>query len=507
MDRRRFLESMVTVTGATMAGLSWIGVDAQTVGSASRLAHDPRRPQYHLLPKHGWINDPNGPIYWKGRYHMFFQFNPRVVGFGDLSMDWGHAVSPDMIHWQHLPIALAPTPGGPDRDGCWTGTAVVDGNQVAILYTGVVKVGNGQFRQSQCLATSTDPDLNVWKKWPQAVIAAPPEGMQVTGFRDPSPWRGKNAWYTVVGSGIANRGGQVLLYRSADLRQWQYLNPLVTEWEPGVPGEGGDMWECPDLFPLEGRHVLICSSNGKVRWRVGSLDEGAMRFHPEKVGVVDEGAYYAAKSQRDAAGRRILWGWVEETRPQAAYEAAGWAGMMSLPRVLTLDAAGGLRVAPAPGVAELRRGERSIGPGPKAADELARLKISAATGEIQGTVMMARQPWSLRMLGLLPGGAMDAPIATISYDPARQSGIVVNGSFLEVPGLAKKSCSTLDVDFYVDGSVAELFFGNAAAYTARFYYPGSTAPDVYLDLQGPASVLGRFKRWRMTPISLDRLAT
>src|SRR5712672_1804859 len=80
--------------------------------------HDPQRPAYHLLPSHGWINDPCGPVYWQGHYHMFFQYNPHAAVWGD--MHWAHATSPDMIHWQRLPIALAPTPGGPDSEGCFT---------------------------------------------------------------------------------------------------------------------------------------------------------------------------------------------------------------------------------------------------------------------------------------------------------------------------------------------------------------------------------------------------
>ena len=92
--------------------------------SAAELASDPRRPQYHLLPAANWMNDPNGPIYWKGQYHMFFQYNPNGAYWGD--MHWAHAVSPDMVHWRHLPVALSPTPGGPTVKGvfrearsCW----------------------------------------------------------------------------------------------------------------------------------------------------------------------------------------------------------------------------------------------------------------------------------------------------------------------------------------------------------------------------------------------------
>ena len=106
------------------------------------LAADPRRPQYHLLPPAHWMNDPNGPIFWRGQYHMFYQYNPDAAVWGN--MHWGHAVSPDMIHWRHLPVALAPTPGGPDAGGVWTGSALPDGDRVALLYTGVVAAPEDQ---------------------------------------------------------------------------------------------------------------------------------------------------------------------------------------------------------------------------------------------------------------------------------------------------------------------------------------------------------------------------
>src|SRR5437879_3121641 len=134
-----------------------------------RLAADPLRPQFHLLPAKNWMNDPNGPIFWNGMYHMVFQYNPNAAVWGD--MHWAHAVSPDMIHWRHLPIALAPTPGWADADGCFTGSAVDDRGTASIVYTGVrsstpetatLRDGTHTFRDVQCLATSADAQLRTW---------------------------------------------------------------------------------------------------------------------------------------------------------------------------------------------------------------------------------------------------------------------------------------------------------------------------------------------------------
>ena len=157
----------------------------------ARLAADPLRPQFHLLPAKNWMNDPNGPIYWKGHYHMFFQYNPNAAVWGD--MHWAHAVSDDMIHWRHLPIALAPTAGWDDADGCFTGSAVDDNGVATILYTGVKTVpperatlrdGVHNFREAVCLATTSDPQLRAWIKWKTPVIE-PPQDPRLTGFRDP----------------------------------------------------------------------------------------------------------------------------------------------------------------------------------------------------------------------------------------------------------------------------------------------------------------------------------
>src|SRR5882762_8206315 len=134
INRRKFLATSAKAAATLAAFRSGIVHALVPVD----LAKDPRRPQFHLLPARNWMNDPNGPIFWKGQYHMFFQYNPNAAVWGD--MHWAHAVSEDMIHWRHLPIALAPTPGWDDADGCFTGSAVDDHGTATILYTGVKTV-------------------------------------------------------------------------------------------------------------------------------------------------------------------------------------------------------------------------------------------------------------------------------------------------------------------------------------------------------------------------------
>src|SRR6185437_11420660 len=271
IDRREFIAALsqtVAIAGGKPHLPAFSSLDSRPV---SKLAADPLRPQYHFLPKANWMNDPNGPIYWRGQYHMFCQYNPHAAVWGD--MHWAHAISPDMVHWKHLPVALAPTPGGPDSGGCFTGTAVVDQGRVNVLYTGVrpapedqatIKNGTHSLLETQCLAISDDPELKTLTKLPNPVIAAPPAGFEVNGFRDPSPWRQGDWWYTVLGTGIANRGGAILLYRSKDLRKWDFLHILAQRPQSSAnPVDPWEVWECPDFFPIGDRHVLIYSTQGK----------------------------------------------------------------------------------------------------------------------------------------------------------------------------------------------------------------------------------------------------
>ena len=487
-------------------------------GTEMRPTADPRRPQYHLLPAANWMNDPNGPVFWNGEYHMFYQYNPHAAVWGD--MHWGHAVSPDMVHWRHLPVALSPTPGGPDAAGCFSGTAVVDRGVVTVLYTGVVSVPEDQatirngpqsYRESQCLARSADPQLKTWTKQRAPVIASPPAGLQVTGFRDPSPWRKGNSWYMTVGSGISHQGGAVLLYRSADLRHWDYQHFVArgapADREQSNPVASGDMWECPDLFPLDGRHVLIYSSQGKVHWQSGDLDEAAMIFHPAQSGILDYGSWYAAKSQLDAHGNRIVWGWIPESRPVAEYQAAGWAGMMSLPRVLSLDPDGRLKMETSPAVQVLRRGEQhcelQFADDKSAERRLNAMSIENCCGEIHCILRRGSAPLALSLVGTLAGAEIPEPLVRLSIDPQSPNQVLVDEEPIPIAG---SDPDAVEVQIWVDGSVAEIILNKVAACTRRFYYGGSQVPVVRLRVEGRPNAL-RISMWQIAPISPNRLTS
>jgi len=493
---------------ATLPSSFW---KSQASDSRERLAADPLRPQYHLLPAKNWMNDPNGPIYWKGHYHMFFQYNPNAAVWGD--MHWAHALSADMIHWRHLRIALAPTPGGDDANGCFTGSAVDDHGTAAILYTGVKTVAPEQatlrdgvhnFREVQCLATSDDPQLLTWTKWDQPVLQ-PPKDPRLAGFRDPFLWREGENWYLGVGSGLFKQGGRVLLYRSKDLRQWEYLHPLASgKWtgkESSNPVDSGEMWECPDFFPLGKKHVLLYSTAGQVIWESGELDPKEHVFHSERRGILDHGAYYAQKTQLDAKGKRILWGWIPETRAEAEFSAAGWAGCMALPRVLSLNSDGGLEMQVAPGTQALRA-KSFVLPGRHA--DLS--QMGHAMEEIQIENLAGELAWKIkspRFTFTLADRSGSWWSAKLEPKGAAAVTLTVKGVALEVPLGPKHE---IEFHLFLDASVAELICDRQHVLTTRIYRkPEGVLRPRFSDNDLPALV--SLEAWQLRPISPDRLTT
>ena len=508
VSRRAFLELSSAAALATFQmRLSW-AADSPNAALCRKLASDPLRPQYHLLPAHNWMNDPNGPIFFRGRYHMFHQYNPQAAVWGN--MNWAHATSPDMIHWQHEPIALSPTPGGPDRDGVFSGSAVLDHGKPTMIYTAVapppsdsdatLRDGSHTWQETQCLAVAQDDNLSSWKKLPEPVIAAPPTGLAVTGFRDPCLWREGNSWMLILGSGIRGKGGSVLLYSSPDLRHWTYLHPLVegasTDIRSSNPVDTGEMWECPDFFPLGSKHVLLISTMGKVRWKVGKYAN--QRFTSEKEGVVDWGAYYAAKTMLDKTGNRILWGWITETRPDADLIAAGWAGAMSLPRVLSLNSENELQTNVAPAAQQLRNAHTSILHGDNLAERektLDALRIHDLAANIEMRVRPRVNEFILRLQS--QDGANFAAISCADKSGRRE--LRVNTATAPIAGTPG---SPVDLRLFLDGSVLEVFANGTTALTARIYRVPSS--PLRLKLEGDAEFIS-LDVWQMTPISKDRL--
>ena len=502
LTRRSFLQFSAAAALQPWRRLFPSARGEDTDSLCQKLANDPLRPQYHLLPAHNWMNDPNGPIYFNGRYHMFYQYNPQGATWGN--MHWAHATSRDMFHWQHEPIALSPAPGGPDQDGVFSGSAVLDNGTPTVIYTGVappsgknatLRDGSHTWRETQCLAVAQDRGLRSWKKLSQPIIAGPPAGLEVTGFRDPALWREGDKWMLILGSGIRGKGGTILLYSSSDLRHWTYLHPLIQGTSSGKEGpnpvDTGDMWECPDFFPLGTKHVLLISTMGKVHWKVGTYEN--QRFTPEKEGLVDCGSYYAAKTMLDKDGRRILWGWIAESRPDAQLIAAGWAGAMSLPRVLSLSSDKELQTAVAPDMSVLRNARIDS---PSAEPSLGNVQIRNLAAELDLRLQSPSGHFKLHLYS-------DAGnFCSIDYaDDAGGRTLRVNDLTCTPP---VKHKSEFRIHMFLDGSVMEVFLDDLTAITARVYKIPSG--PLRLNLEGDAKLMS-LDAWQMTPISSNRLTS
>jgi beta-fructofuranosidase len=484
---------------ATLAGVAG-DLEASVSEAASPsvpLSQDPLRPQYHLLPAKNWMNDPNGPIYWKGKYHMFFQYNPNAAIWGD--MHWNHAVSEDMIHWRHMAVAIAPTPGGPDEEGVFSGTAFVQDGRVGMMYTGVKRSGlrdatikDSSLRETQCIAFANDEELSSFTKVAEPVIAAPPLGMQVNGFRDPSPWRQGDGWYTPIASGFPDVGGAILLYRSKDLRSWEFVK-VFAQREPSFEAYmPWDVWECPEFFPLGDRHVLLFSTMGKAFWQTGRFDVEKLTFTPEQMGILDYGSYYAPKTQLDAKGNRILWGWIQESRPVAQYKSAGWAGMMSLPRVMSVAADGTLRYTVADSAHTLRGKELQL-----RGQAGTTVRIKGCCGEAIYRARRRAGPFKL----VIGGDRTKERWIEIEFDPSCPGRILIDARPLK---LSIGESEAIEIRLHIDGSVIELIVNERIAWTKRFYYEG-VVQDAVLRWGGKDS-LESVVSWSLKPISATRLA-
>lgn len=305
---------------------------------------DRYRPVYHFTPSANFINDPNGLVFYQGEYHLFYQHNPFGATWGHMS--WGHAVSRDLVRWEHLPVALR------EEDGVmiFSGSAVVDWRNTSGFGDGseppliAIYTGHTATEQAQCLAYSLDAG-RTWTKYAGNPVLA----IGSTAFRDPKVfWHAETQrWVMAVVLADAHR---VRFYSSADLIHWEHLSDF------GPAGSTDGVWECPDLFSLavEGvadRECWVLKVD--VGTHKGTSREGAQYFvghfdgerfladnPPETTLGVDDGAdFYAAQSWSDipaADGRRLWLAWMSNWRYANATPTAPWRGAMTVPRAVAL---------------------------------------------------------------------------------------------------------------------------------------------------------------------------
>lgn len=307
--------------------------------------HEKWRPRYHFTAPVSWMNDPNGLIYYKGWYHLFYQYNPKNCEWA--SMHWGHAVSKDMVHWKDMPIALKPDQVYDDHPegGCFSGSAVEKDGILYLFYSATVK-RDGQVRQTQCVAFSED-GVHFQKYDKNPVIIKPSEAVS-DDFRDPKVFSAAGKWYMVVGGSVggADTGGdgQIFLYESEDLFHWSYKSVILKS-----EGRLGTMFECPDLFEIHGTWILTCSpmnhpQSNKALYCIGEMDFSRGEYKIRKTGTLDAGFdYYAPQTFLDRYGNRIMvawqngWLWMPWCEGWGPTSIENWRGTFSIPRIVTLN--------------------------------------------------------------------------------------------------------------------------------------------------------------------------
>ena len=311
------------------------------------------RPKIHLTAPRNWINDPNGFIYYKGEYHLFYQYFPYGTNWG--TMHWGHATSKDLINFEHHPIAIFPSKKF-DSNGCFSGTALIKDDKLNFYYTGInylrtadenihIPYDNESFEACQVKISSEDG--YTFDNFNDKRVVVPPirdkKLGHVTHTRDPKVWKYKDGYSMILGSkfkkdGVEGHVGEALFYTSKDGEHWEYKNRCFDETL-------GDMWECPDLVNVDGKYIFIMSpehitddgvnyTNNSI-YSIVDFDEETceMKINNE-YNYLDEGLdVYAPQTTLDKNGNRIVIGWV---RMPKKFDGEEWIGMMTLPRVISV---------------------------------------------------------------------------------------------------------------------------------------------------------------------------
>ncbi|HEM3176610.1 TPA: glycoside hydrolase family 32 protein [Streptococcus suis] len=423
-------------------------------------------PERHFVPEIGWINDPNGFVYFKGEYHLFYQFNPYESVWGP--MHWGHAKSKDLVNWEHLPVALAPDKDY-DKDGCFSGSAIVKEDTLWLMYTGNIVNEDGSVRQVQNMAYSTDGiHFEKIAQNPVATEELLPEEVIANDFRDPKIFEKDGRYYSVVATKHKDGVGCIVLLGSDDLLDWQFESIFLK-------GEAhqGHVWECPDYFEVDGQEYLIVSPmryqkedndfvniNSNI-FVTGHVDWARKVFVADSFKEIDHGHdFYAAQTTQGPEGERVMIAWMHTWGRQLVPNDLGhkWYGQMTLPRLLKHDENGLQQVLPA--------------------------GILNSFDEIEiGQVIQGPSKFSLKLddrLDLKLGNDQD--YLQFGYDSAKQE-VYIDRSSLKIQQAGEEEWSTVrravavqatDLLVLVDTNCLEIFVNNGQeTLTSTFYVEGN----------------------------------
>jgi len=412
---------------------------------------DPRRPAYHFHTPAQWMNDPNGPIYYNGWYHVFYQFNPYGTQWGN--MNWGHARSKDLVNWEHMPVAIWPSKRE-GEDHVYSGSVFqrADGKPVA-FYTSI-----GSRDPEQWAATPDTPELALWSKvTANPVVSNKNHGEQhVVEWRDPFLFTENHATYMVTGGGLNDRG-VVTLYRAIDkdLTSWKYLGVVFEHPDKAIHNV-----ECPNMAKIDGKWVLLTSTYGKVESFVGQLDVEKVRFTTEKRGVLTDGSY-ASQLMHDAAGNVVHLAWVHTE------SGTGWNGYMTLPSTLRILADGTLTRQPIPQFTKQRDKHVQIaGRAVNGTDDLS----GQVTGDSFEMIADIDPGTATSVAFKLRASADGKRAVTVRYEPATRTLFMQD----KPPVVLPESGNNLKLRLFVDKGALDIYTADGAVTLAGFFPDAQT---------------------------------
>ena len=460
------------------------------------------RPQYHFTPPSQWMNDPNGMVFYEGEYHLFYQHYPDSNVWGP--MHWGHAVSEDMVHWEHLPIALYPDTLGYIFSGSavidWkntSGLGTIDNPPMVAIYTYHDPVGAEAGRndyQTQGIAFSLDKGRS-WTKYEGNPVLANPG---IIDFRDPKvSWDESNERWVMILAVLDH----VNLYTSPDLISWT----LQSEFGHTTGGHGG-VWECPDLFPLtdqngEVKWVMLLSINpggpqggSATQYFVGDFNGSVFTPVDSVTRWIDYGAdNYAGVTWADIPevdGRRLFLGWMSNWQYANVVPTYEWRSAMTVPRALSLNKTEGGYVLQSKPVSELEilMGEATVAD--NSTMDLPTESCLVEVTDIQGQSLEITFSNDL-------GERLVVKVAAdrLLVDRTKSGETAFSDAFAAIHEAPLMGASVRDIQIYMDRSSVEVFVNYGEVVMTDLVFPTTpytkvsvSSPEVKLSMTPMASI-------------------
>jgi beta-fructofuranosidase len=413
-------------------------------------------PRYHLRPPRGYLNDPNGPVLTDGVLHLYFQSRPTT----DTStpVQWGHATSSDLVTWQLHRPAMTPVPGGLDGDGCYSGNVISTPQGLRAFYSGYI-----ERKRFQSVLTARSADGGFSFGSPTQVLPDPGPDDGVVMFRDPFVWHAGESWRMAVGAELEGGRPAVRFYESGDLESWSLRGNLVEGERTHVDGvDTGAGWECPQVVSVGGEDVVVVSPFAHVGWQGSSV----LSLGRGPVQRVDHGSnFYAASVLRASPHGPIMFGWMPEACEAAQWRGRGWAGVISLPRVLGLGSRGELLSDPVPTLEGLRV-DTVPADHATATSPCFELRLP----HVSGTARIAFGPRErLEICVDLVAGVVVIDRDHASVDPHAHRGV------MRIPDAFDEARASDAVRVFVDGSCVEVFTSGGRVASTRIY-PSAPPP-------------------------------